>query len=418
MWRMRESRLSRWRSHPQAAIFGWGGPAIYRALLVMLSCSLFLAACGLFGDAPPREIPGATARTPTASSSSTAAPLPAIPYLHLPPGFHASEYASGLSGPRFITVGPSGALFVAERGTGRILALLDPGHQGRATETVVVASGLDDPASVVYADGALYVGEQTRITRLTLGPDLRAVAQSVVISNLPTDGQHITRTVLLGADGAIYVSIGSSCNVCIESDPRRAAVWRYNPDGSGGRLYARGLRNAVGMAINSVNRQIWVTNNGRDNLGDNLPPDSIYALRDGGDYGWPRCHAGTVVDPQFGGAGACAGVVQPLANLPAHSAPLGLVFATQSQLPPAYRGLFVAYHGSWNRSVPTGYKVVFLPLDSSGNIAGPPEDFATGWRQADGHVIGRPVGIAVGADGALYVSDDTGGAIIRMAYTG
>jgi glucose/arabinose dehydrogenase len=401
------------RSHVPAS--GRSGPDICRPLLAMLGCALFLAACGPFGAAPAGKTP---TTAPVTSPSATTGQQPELSYLRVPAGFRATQYASGLRGARFITFGPSGALFVAERSTGRILALLDPDRQGRATQTVVVASGLNDPTSVVYADGALYVGEQTRVTRLTLGPDLRATARHTLVSDMPAGGRHITRTVLLGADGALYVSIGSSCDACIESDPHRASVWRYNHDGSGGRLYARGLRNAVGMALNPMTDQIWVTNNGRDNLGDNIPPDSVYALRDGGNYGWPRCHAGTIIDPEFGSATACAGVVQPLANLQAHSAPLGLAFATQSQIPPAYRGLYVAYHGSWNRTAPTGYKVVFIPLDGAGNVAGPPKDFATGWRQANGDVHGRPVGLAVGPDGALYVSDDTNGAIVRITYAG
>jgi glucose/arabinose dehydrogenase len=405
-----------WRSL-MTTVPGRDWSAIHRAFLVIIGCALLLGACGPSGIAPSSGAPSASTGTPTATPPPGATP-PAVTYLRVPSGFRATEYATGLNGPRFITAGPSGALFVTERNTGRILALLDPDRQGRATRTVVVADGLNDPTSVDYAGGALYVGERTRITRFTLGSDQRATDRRALITDLPSSGQHVTRTVLIGPDGAIYVSVGSSCNACIESDPHRAAIWRYNPDGSGGRLYARGLRNAVGMAINPINRQIWVTNNGRDYLGDDQPPDSIYALRDGGNYGWPRCHAGTIVDPQFRAPGACDGVVQPLANLPAHSAPLGLAFATQSQFPPAYRGLFVAYHGSWNRSVPTGYKVVFLPLNSAGNIAGPPQDFATGWRQPDGNVRGRPVGVAVGGDGALYVSDDVGGVIVRIAYTG
>ncbi|HEU0028053.1 MAG TPA: PQQ-dependent sugar dehydrogenase [Ktedonobacterales bacterium] len=412
---VRERRRMERRQGPHVTVAGRGRSAVHRALLITLGCALLLTACGPLGVAPAGKTPTAP---PVTSSSATTGRLPDLTYLHLPSGFRATEYASGLRGARFITFGPSGALFVAERNTGRILALLDPGRQGRATQTVVVASGLNDPTSVVYADGALYVGEQTRVTRLTLGPDLRATAERTLISDLPSGGRHVTRTVLLGPDGALYVSIGSSCDACIESDPHRAAVWRYNRDGSGGRLYAHGLRNAVGMAVNPVKRQVWVTNNGRDNLGDNVPPDSVYALRDGGNYGWPRCHAGVIVDPDLGSADSCMGIVQPAANLQAHSAPLGLAFAAQSQFPPAYRGLYVAYHGSWNRSAPTGYKVVFIPLDSAGNVAGPPRDFATGWRRANGDVLGRPVGLAVGPDGALYVSDDTEGAIVRIAYAG
>jgi glucose/arabinose dehydrogenase len=244
------------------------------------------------------------------------------------------------------------------------------------------------------------------------------LSRKVIVPNLPADGQHNTRTVLIGPDGKLYVSIGSTCNVCNETDPHRAAIWVYNLDGSGGRLYAKGLRNAVGMAINPLNNQIWVTNNGRDYLGDNSPPETVYALQDGGDYGWPRCHAGDIVDPQFGSPGACNGVVQPLVKMQAHSAPLGLAFYDAGPFPDLYHGLFVAFHGSWNRTVPTGYKVVFIPLNSSGNVSGPVQDFISGWLNNNGDASGRPVGLTVGPDGALYVSDDKGGMIYRISYEG
>lgn len=337
--------------------------------------------------------------------------------LHLPSGFTASVVVSDLNAPRFITFGPQGALFVADSGSGRIVAYPHPGSATSA-EPVVVASGLNSPTSLVFHDGALYVGEASRVSRLTLDSDLKAKNVQVVVPNLPTGGNHVTRTVLFGPDGNLYVSIGSTCNNCVETDPHRAVVMVYHPDGSGGRVYAHGLRNAVGMAINPFNQQIWLTDNGRDLLGDNTPPETIYALQDGGNYGWPVCQAGTIVDPDLGHPGDCTGVVQPLLDMQAHSAPLGLAFQISSQFPAAYRGLFVAFHGSWNRSVPTGYKVVFIPLTPNGQVAGPARDFATGWLVNSDTASGRPVGLAVGPDGALYVSDDKGGRIYRIAYTG
>jgi glucose/arabinose dehydrogenase len=338
--------------------------------------------------------------------------------LHLPPGFSASIYVTGLEAPRFIAFGPDGALFVANRGANEILALLDPSHTGTATHSEVIVGNLNDPTSLAFRGSDLYVAEQTHITRFTLAPDLHVLSRQVIVPDLPSDGNHTTRTVLLGPEGNLYVSIGSTCNNCIESDPHRAAIWTYHLDGGGGRLYAHGLRNAVGMAINPWNHQIWVTNNGRDYLGDNLPPETVYALQDGGNYGWPRCQAGNIIDPDLGHPGVCNGVVQPLVKMQAHSAPLGLAFYRAAQFPQRYRGLYVAFHGSWNRSVPTGYKVVYIPLDAQGSVAGPPEDFATGWLKNSDDALGRPVGLAVGPDGALYVSDDKAGLIYRIAYTG
>ncbi len=385
-------------------------------VLLAILAALALAACG--GSATPKGSATATAPATSTAAQTPTSLQPALSYVSLPPGFRATLFASGLKVPRFMVFGPDDSLFVANRDAGDIVALSDPGHTGRATQSVVVAGGLDGPSSVVYAQGALYVGENSRVSRLSLGPDLRATSVTTVIPNLPTGGEHTTRTVLLGPDGHIYVSIGSTCNNCFESDRRRAAVWVWNADGSGGRLYARGLRNAVGMAINPWNGQIWVTDMGRDYLGDNTPPETIYALQDGGNYGWPVCQAGTIVDPNLGRPGACDGVVQPLVKLQAHSAPLELAFYNTGAFPAAWHGLFVAYHGSWNRSVPTGYKVVFIPLDAQGNVAGPPRDFASGWLRSDGNVRGRPAGLAIGPDGALYVSDDASGTIYRIAYTG
>lgn len=341
-----------------------------------------------------------------------------IANVHLPKGFTASVFYAGLAQPRFIALSPDGTLFVAERSTGSIVALPDPQHTGRAASKQVVVSGLNDPTSLVFYNGALYVGEQSQISRFTLGSNFQVTSRQVIVPNLPTGGRHTTRTVLVGPDGNLYVSIGSSCDDCVESDPHRASVWTYHLDGSGGRLYARGLRNAVGMAINPWNNQLWVTVNGRDLLGDNTPPETIYALRDGANYGWPFCHAGDIIDPDLGHPGDCNGVVQPLIKLQAHSAPLGLTFYNAGSFPQRYHGLFVAFHGSWNRSIPTGYKVVFIPLNSNGNISGPLQDFATGWLVNNDNATGRPVGLAVGPDGALYVSDDKAGMIYRITYTG
>jgi len=338
--------------------------------------------------------------------------------IKVPEGFHVARFAAGLNGPRFIRFGPEGLLYVAERGANRIITLADRDRDGSAEQQTVFADQLIRPHSLVYHQGAWYVGVPSGIVRLRDSDgDGVAEQRQVLIDDYPTSG-HSTRTVEFLPDGRMVVAIGSSCNVCIEDDPRRAAVVVYDgPQATGERVFARGLRNAVGLAIHPETGELWATNNGRDLLGDDRPPEAIYIVRDGLDYGWPRCHNGTIEDPDFGGPGSCRNVAMPVVNMQAHSAPLGLVFYTGQSFPAEYQGdLFVAFHGSWNRSVPTGYKVVRLPLRNS-RLRGPVEDFATGWlNAADGRASGRPVGLDVGPDGALFVSDDKAGMIYRISY--
>jgi glucose/arabinose dehydrogenase len=341
--------------------------------------------------------------------------------LTLPPGFEASVYAQGLKNPRFIAFGPDGQLYVADRGNGRIVALPDVDGDGVADREVVLAEELDQPHSLVYHDGSWYVGVPSGVVRLgDTDGDGVADERETIIGDLPTDGSHRTRTVAFLPDGRMVVSVGSSCNVCDEEDPRRAAVVAYDgPDGGGESIYASGLRNAVGLAIHPESGELWATNNGRDLMGDEVPPETVYIVEEGGDYGWPGCHSGDVVDPEFGGPDACQDVVQPVAQMQAHSAPLGLAFYDGQAFPSEYWGdLFIAFHGSWNRTVPTGYNVVRLPLRGS-EPQGPVEEFAGGWLDLEeNNASGRPVGLAVGPDGALYVSDDKGGFIYRISYHG
>lgn len=339
--------------------------------------------------------------------------------LKLPPGFEANVFASGLDNPRFIAFGPDSLLYAAERGRDRIVAMPDRDGDGQADELQVFADGLTQPHSLVYHEGAWYVGVPSGVIRLLdADGDGRAEGRDIRIDDYPTSGPHRTRTVEFLPDGRMVVSIGSSCNVCLEEDPRRAAVLVYDgPQATSERIFASGLRNAVGLAIHPETGELWATNNGRDLMGDDLPPETVYILREGVDYGWPGCHGGDIVDPEYGGPNACQDVGQPVVQMQAHSAPLGLTFYDGEAFPDEYQDdLFIAFHGSWNRSIPTGYKVVRLPLHGS-QPAGPVEDFAVGWLDEEtGETSGRPVGLAVGPDGALYVSDDKGGFIYRITF--
>lgn len=415
-------------------------------MISLLLIMLVLAACGNQAttvDAPiaPTTVPLASNMTavPVATNTITAQATPTIApttqtaarpapnaptqvvapkgMINLPEGFGISVFATNLKAPRMMTLGSDGAIYVAERAAGRIVRLPDRNADGVSDGVEVIADGLDAPSSMAFfKDNSLYVGETTRILRLS-NPDANGKfsQKDTIIADLP-DGGHNTRTVLFSRDWTkLYVSIGSSCNVCNESDKRRAAIMIYNPDGTDGKLYAKGLRNAVGIAWRPNSDELWATNNGRDMLGDDQPPENVYTVTQAGqDFGWPRCHSGRIPDPEFGtNADACTNVVSPAVEMQAHSAPLGLTFAQNTNFPAPYNnGLFVAFHGSWNRSIPTGYKVVFIPMTDG--KAGTAQDFATGWLQDTGGAWGRPVDVLFGSDGSLYVSDDAGGTIYRI----
>jgi glucose/arabinose dehydrogenase len=343
--------------------------------------------------------------------------------LHVPPGFHIAIFADTQSQPRLMTWSPGGVLMAASADEGTVIAMPDPQHTNRAQRVLTVLKDLNGPNSLQFHNGKLYVAEVTRVVRYDWDEANLRASNPQKIADLPSSGGgHMTRTILF-ANGKMYVSVGSSCNVCVEKDPRRAAVLEFNDDGSGQRIFASGLRNAVGLAFDPRTGTVWASDNGRDWLGDNLPPDEVNNLgKNGGDFGFPYCYGNRVPDLKFSSdaASKCAKTIPPVVDLPAHSAPLGIAFNEGSMFPADYRGnLFVAYHGSWNRSIPTGYKVVRIKLDSNSKPEGI-EDFATGWLPPGATLItrkmGRPVGVLFGSDGSLYISDDRSGAIYRVTY--
>lgn len=381
--------------------------------MVLLFLSIILTSCR-FGLSVPSRLDDAPAATTVPLDEATT-----VGEIKLPVGFTISQFVDDLDDPRMMAVGPEGHLYVAERGADRVIRLPDRDADGSADQLEVVAEDLNAPSSLeFFQDGSLFVAETTRILRLS-DPDQDGVFQErqVVVDGLPRGG-HSTRTVLFSPDWEhLFVSVGSSCNVCEEDDPRRAAIVRYNPDGSGETLHAIGLRNAVGITFQPQTGQLWATNNGRDWLGDDQPPETVYQVDAGDDFGWPRCHAGRISDPEFGGRDACQGVEEPAVEMQAHSAPLGLEFYTGNQFPEEYHGdLFVAFHGSWNRTKPTGYKVVRIPMEDG--EPGSVQDFAWGWLRENDSSFGRPVDVITGSDGSLFVSDDSGGVIYRISYLG
>jgi glucose/arabinose dehydrogenase len=278
--------------------------------------------------------------------------------------------------------------------------------------------GLNRPHGLAFLDGYLYIANTDALVRVRLGADGLASGSPERIARYDGGSGHWTRTVIVGADGKLYVSIGSSCNVCVESQAERATVMRYDPDGSDAGIFARGLRNAVGLAVHPRTKQIWATTHERDNLRpehENLPPEEIDILREGGDYGWPYCWGDRHPNPEFArDSTRCPATIPPALAMQAHSAPLGITFLQRATaFPSQYQGdALVAFHGSWNRSAPTGAKVVRIHVENGRPISY--EDFVTGWQTSDGKRWGRPVDVLVNTDGTVLISDDQGGAIFRV----
>ena len=336
----------------------------------------------------------------------------------LPDGFAIGIFADGLPNARFLRFTAAGDLLVSTTRSGRIVLVLRDGDgDGRSDGTRTLLEGLDRPQGMDFLDEWLYVGESGSIGRVRFDPVARAVDGDYahVVTGIPAGGNHYTRTLRFGPDGWMYVSIGSSCNVCEEEDPRRAAMVRYRPDGSGEEIFATGLRNAVGFDWRPGTGELFATDNGRDLLGDDFPPCELNRVVRGGFYGWPYANGDRVPDPDLGEdrADEIRRSLPPVHGFRAHNAPLGIAFVRGDALPASYRGAaLVALHGSWNRTVKDGYRVVSLHWEGDSVRE---RDFAVGFER-DGDVIGRPVDVAEGPDGAIYVSDDYAGAVYRIAH--
>src|SRR3972149_3602919 len=333
-------------------------------------------------------------------------------FLYAPPGFRVSVFATGLSRPRFMAVGPDGFIYVTETGSGEVVVLPDKNGDGVADKKAVFASGLDSPHAIAFRGKEVIVAETGRLTLLTdTDTDLRADIKKVLSGDIPAGGGHSTRTVVIGPDGHFYVSNGSSCNVCIERDKKRAAVLKIPPEGGKSEIYATGLRNSVGIVFHPETGELWGVDNGRDWLGDDLPPEELNRIKGGSDYGWPYCYGDRIPDPDYGSLERCKGTVAPEVKMQAHSAPLGIGFGYGLKFGYEYEdALYIAFHGSWNRDVPTGYKLVAIPFRDGRPASDSPFDFITGWL-VEGGAWGRPVFPLVGPDGALYLSDDRAGAV-------
>lgn len=391
-------------------------------ILLLIGVTLGAASCGTGGKSASTRHGSSPATQPSAAATGNTTGLP----LTLPPGFSMSIFADGLQTPRVLAFDGAGNLLESDMGSGQVIALPDRDNNGVADRHVVVASGLNTPHGIAFLPSnpaRLYIAEIDQVSVWDYDQAAMKASNKQKIIDLPASGEHVTRTIMFMPppnQDKLLISVGSSANVTNADDSTRAAIFVANSDGSGYRPFATGLRNSVFMAVHPVTKQVWATENGRDNLGDNVPPDEINIIQDGHNYGWPDFYGKNIQDKQFDpityppGQNPVAGMTPSYIDLQAHSAPLGLAFVTAANWPADYKdNLLVSFHGSWNRTVPTGDKIVRIKLDRQGNYLGI-EDFITGWLQPDGTKLGRPVGIAFDKNGTAFISDDQSGVVYRL----
>ncbi len=335
----------------------------------------------------------------------------------LPEGFNISIFAYPVENARSMSLSPGGVLYVGTR-TGMVYAIPDRDNDNRADEIITIARNLNSPNGVAYKDKNLYVAEINRVIRFeNIESSLNNPPEPIVVNDqFPNEGHHGWKFIRFGPDGKLYVPIGAPCNICNIEYPY-AGIMRMNQDGSQLEQYAQGVRNTVGFDWSPETKELWFTDNGRDNLGEDIPPDELnYAPSPGMHFGYPYCHGRDIQDPEFNNGNDCSQFTPAAQELGPHVASLGMRFYTSSQFPKEYQGgIFIAEHGSWNRKIPIGYRVTFVKLKANKPISY--EVFAEGWLQESG-AWGRPVDVLVMPDGSLLVSDDKGNAIYRITYTG
>ena len=343
--------------------------------------------------------------------------------LRMPRGFSLSIFAKDLVDPRVLTFDPNGILLASIPAQGKVVALIDKNNDGKSDETKTVIGGLNSPHGIVTQcvqsnDCKLYVAENDLVGEFSYDPKTLTASDKRAIAPLPIGGGHSTRT-LLSYGNNLLVSVGSSCNVCRETDQNRAKILEIAIDTGKMQTFATGLRNSVFMAFHPYTRDIWATEMGRDMLGDGTPPDELNIIKKGGNYGWPICYGKNIHDTEFDKntyfRNPCMEPFETPSyiDIPAHSAPLGLAFIPDSWPTEYHNDLLVAYHGSWNRSTPTGYKIVRIKLTENGAYEGM-DDFINGWLTDDYDALGRPVDILFAPNGTAYISDDKAGVIYRL----
>jgi glucose/arabinose dehydrogenase len=369
------------------------------------------------------------------SAGQTPAPAPAadlpLNLIKMAPGFTIDIYASGVPNAREMVLGSKGTLFVGTRNkpAGTVVyAVVDNNGDQKADRVLTIAKDLNEPNGVAFREGSLYIGEIGRILRLdNIEARLESPGEPAVVSDaLPKDTHHGQKFIAFGPDGLLYVPVGAPCNICEKEDPKYASIVRMKPDGSDLEVFVSGVRNSVGFDWHPTTREMWFTDNGRDNLGDDVPTDELNtASKKGMHFGYPYCHQGDVADPELGAKKPCSAFQAPARKLDAHVAAIGMRFYTGKMFPEEYRNqIIIAEHGSWNRSIPQGYRLSLVKLD--GNKVVSYTRFAEGWLRGMkpapaggamiGDVWGRPADVLVMPDGALLVSDDKAGVIYRVSY--
>ena len=398
-----------------------------KATLVSLTLVLATAAVGIARIQTPAAAAGVGTQASPASGL-------ALDQIKMAPGFKIELFATGVTNAREMALGSKGTVFVGSRNKpagDTVYAVVDQNGDYKADQVIPIAKGLNEPSGVAFRDGTLYVGEIHRVVKFeNIESKLQSPGEPVVVNDtLPKDTHHGQKFIAFGPDGLLYVPVGGPCNVCDKEkdDPRYATILRMKPDGSGLEVFVSGVRNSVGFDWHPQTRELWFTDNGRDNMGDDVPRDELNtAPRKGLHFGFPFCHQGDVSDPELGAARPCSGFQPPARPLDAHVAAIGMRFYTGTMFPAEYRNqIIIAEHGSWNRSVPQGYRLSLVKLE--GNKVVSYTRFAEGWLRGMkpaaagggamvGDVWGRPADVLVMRDGSLLVSDDKAGVIYRITY--
>lgn len=406
-----------------------------KCLSVALLFVLVLMACQPIGETLPQptatsapeptavEAEIETEAAPSEAKSSEVAPTEAelaMPReISLPPGFKIGVYASDIPNARSMVLSPNGTLFVGTRTAGSVYAVLDHDQDYRADEVITLMRGLNMPNGVAVRDGSLYVAEVNRVLRFDeIEANLNDVPEPVIVNDsFPRERHHGWKFIRIGPDDKLYVPVGAPCNVCDTDSSGFGTITRMNLDGSELEVFAQGVRNSVGFDWHPETQALWFTDNGRDNLGDDVPPDELnHAPEMGMHFGFPYCHGGTIPDPEYGDVRPCEDFTSPAQLLGPHVAALGMRFYTGDMFPAEYHNqIFIAEHGSWNRSTPIGYRVMLVRLEGDQVVSYAP--FADGWLQ-NGQAWGRPADVMVMPDGSLLVSDDAADMIYRIWYEG